>query len=636
MVRHCMKISDLTKEEILSIVEMSINLKHHKETYASALKGKTLLMLFEKPSLRTRVSFETGMTQLGGHAIMYSIADSPLGKKETFSDTGKVLSRMADIIMARVNKRTDIRQLADNCTIPVINALDDFAHPCQMLADLMCIMSHKVDAAHPIESLKMAYCGDIHNNVTYDLMRLAAVVGFEIRVAGPDREGYEIEQEVLDECKELCAKSGGKVIVTHDAKEACAGVDVVYNDSWMSYGISKSEEAKRFEIFMPYQVNAELMKCAKEDAIFMNCLPAQRGAEVTAEVIDGPQSVVFDEAENRLHTCKALMLFLLGKMSVKKPVAPAQKPKRILIALGGNALLQRGEKGTWEEAQKNATITAESIAKLVKQGNEMVITHGNGPQVGSIKLQNQLAADKVPDMNLFVCGAQSQGYLGFLLAQTLQNIFHQQQIKRNVVSVVTQTVVSSTDPAFQNPTKPIGRFYTKEEAEVLKKEGKNVVDDAGRGWRVVVPSPMPIDIVEGPALLQLVDGGNVVISTGGGGIPVVKNEKGELVGIEAVIDKDLGASVLAKLTHADMLMILTDVECAYADFRGPNKRALRHLTVKEAEELLEKGEFAKGSMGPKVQAAIRFVKSSGKEAIITSLTKVEEALADQTGTRITP
>ena len=171
---------------------------------------------------------------------------------------------------------------------------------------------------------------------------------------------------------------------------------------------------------------------------------------------------------------------------------------------------------------------------------------------------------------------------------------------------------------------------------ILREKGKNVVEDAGRGYRVVVPSPNPIDIVEGPALRQLVDCGNVVISTGGGGIPVIKNEKGELVGIEAVIDKDLGAAVLAKLTNADLLMILTDVECAYEDFRGPNKRALRHLTVAEAEALAAKGEFAKGSMGPKIQSAIRFVKSSGKQAIITSLDKVEEALADQTGTRITP
>jgi len=199
-----MKISDLSKAEILAIIAKARDLKCNRLAYSNALAGKTLLMLFEKPSLRTRVSFESGMTQMGGHAIMYSIADSPLGKKETFADTGKVLSRMADIIMGRVKSRNDIRQLADNCTIPVINALDDFAHPCQMLADLQCIMEHK---DMPIEQLKMAYVGDCHNNVTYDLMRLAAVIGFEIRVAGPSAEGYEIEQEVIDECNALCAVS---------------------------------------------------------------------------------------------------------------------------------------------------------------------------------------------------------------------------------------------------------------------------------------------------------------------------------------------------------------------------------------------------------------------------------------------
>jgi carbamate kinase len=265
----------------------------------------------------------------------------------------------------------------------------------------------------------------------------------------------------------------------------------------------------------------------------------------------------------------------------------------------------------------------------------MVVTHGNGPQVGSIKLQNQLACEKIPEMNLFVCGAQSQGYLGFLLAQTLQNVFAEQNIHKNVCSVVTQTCVDPKDPAFQHPSKPIGRFYTAEEAEVLKKEGKNVIEDSGRGWRVVVPSPMPKDIVEGPCIHQLVDGGNVVISTGGGGIPVIRDENNKLHGIEAVIDKDLGASVLAALTNADLLMILTDVECAYADFRGPNKRPLIHLTLKEAMDLNEKGEFAQGSMGPKVSAAIRFVQATGKEAIITALNKVEEALAGKTGTHIT-
>ena len=308
MVRHILKISDMTKAEIESVLDKAADLKAHPEKYATALKQKTLLMLFQKPSLRTRVSFETGMTQMGGHAIFYSIADSPLGVKESFEDTGKVLSRMVDIIMARVNKRTDVGQLAANSTIPVINALDDWAHPLQMLADMLAIREHRKDG---LKGLKMAYCGDLHNNVTYDLMRTAAVMGFEIRVAGPSGEGYSIEQPVLDECAELCKVSGGKVLVCPTAQEAVAGVDIVYADSWMSYGISKDKMEERKKMFMPFQINAELMKLAAPDAKFMNCLPAARGMEQTAEVIDGPQSIVFDEAENRLHTCKALMLFLL-------------------------------------------------------------------------------------------------------------------------------------------------------------------------------------------------------------------------------------------------------------------------------------------------------------------------------------
>lgn len=267
-------------------------------------------MLFEKPSLRTRVSFETGMTQMGGHAIFYSVADSPLGKKETFSDTGKVLSRFVNVIMARLNKRTDIRQLAEASTIPVINALDDFAHPCQMLADLLTIIEKK----GKVEGLTMAYCGDLKNNVTYDLMRMASLLGYTINCAGPVGEGYAPEQEVLDECKAICEKTGGKVnIFTNNALEACKGVDVIYCDSWMSYGIPAADAAARTEKFMPFQVTKEVMDAAKPDAIFMNCLPAARGMEQTADVIDGPHSVVFDEAENRLHAQKALLLFLCGK-----------------------------------------------------------------------------------------------------------------------------------------------------------------------------------------------------------------------------------------------------------------------------------------------------------------------------------
>jgi len=223
-------------------------MKTNPGAYSDALKQCTLLMLFEKPSLRTRVSFETGMTQMGGHAIFYSIADSPLGKKESLSDTGKVLSRYADFIMARVNKRTDIKELAEVSTIPVINALDDYAHPCQMLADLLTIVENKGRS----EDLKLAFFGDVANNVTYDLMRLGSILGMEIAVCGPVDKGddFAVEQSVVDECKQL----GGNVLITCDVEAAASGSDIVYCDSWMSYGIPDSEAEERKQIFMPYQV----------------------------------------------------------------------------------------------------------------------------------------------------------------------------------------------------------------------------------------------------------------------------------------------------------------------------------------------------------------------------------------------
>jgi len=629
MVRHVLKITSLTKAEIEAVLAKAHDLKANPEKYAHALDRKTLLMLFQKPSLRTRVSFETGMCQMGGHAIFYSIADSPLGVKESFSDTGKVLSRMANIIMARVNKRTDVAQLAENSTIPVINALDDFAHPLQMLADMMAIQQHRKEG---LKGLKMAYCGDLHNNVTYDLMRTAAIMGYEMRVAGPTGEGFDIEPEVLEECEQLCKTSGGKVLVCKTAVEAVEGVDVVYADSWMSYGIPKDQAEMRCQKFMPFQITTELLSHAKPDVIFMNCLPAMRGYEQTAEVIDGPHSIVFDEAENRLHTCKALMLFLLNAGGFEQP-----KGQRLLVALGGNALLQRGEKGSFEEASRNAVVTCKQLMKLIDQGHELVVTHGNGPQVGNIKLQNQIAADKVYDMPLHVCGAESQGYLGYLMQQTLDNVLTASGHKKTVVGVVTQTIVDIADPAFQNPTKPIGKFYTAEQAEELRKQGKTVVEDSGRGYRIVVPSPQPQVIVEGPAIKALVDAGCVVVSTGGGGIPVVREHNGELRGVEAVIDKDLGAAVLGAYVNADMLIILTDVECAYIHYQDPEKRQrVAHMTLAEAEKLSSEGEFAKGSMGPKVRAGMNFVRATGKKAIITSLYKVMEALEGKTGTLIEP
>lgn len=286
-MRHITKISSLTRTEIEGILKLAAKMKTDPNPFSTELKNRTLLMLFEKPSLRTRVSLEAGMTQLGGHAIAYMTGDSPIGVKETYEDTARVLSRMADAITARVKSRDQIQGLCC-ATIPVINALDDYAHPMQMLADLMTISERKEGP------VKLAYCGDIQNNVTYDLMRAGEVMGFPVSVAGP----YEIEASVLEECPsaEICKT----------AEEAVHGADVVYTDSWMSYGVTRD-----LQDLMPFQVTADLMKLAKPDAIFMNCLPAMRGQEQTAEVIDGPQSVVFDQAENRLHAQKALLVKLL-------------------------------------------------------------------------------------------------------------------------------------------------------------------------------------------------------------------------------------------------------------------------------------------------------------------------------------
>ena len=315
LMKHLLDLDTLTQSEVNSLLDLGVEIKSlmksdpdaYKNRWGNSLAGKTLLMLFEKPSLRTRVSFETGMTQLGGHAIFYSIQDSPLGKKESISDTAKVISRMCDIMMARLYRHEHLLELAGNSTIPVINALTDFSHPCQILGDLMTIREH----FGKTEGLTLAYIGDCNNNVTHSLMHGCPLGGMNVRVAGPDSEEYQPLPGVVEKSKELASKAGTTVEVLTDPVAAVKDADVVYADSWMSYHIPDEEKAERLDMLMPYQVNTELMSHAKDSAIFMNCLPAMRGEEQTAEVIDGRQSIVFDEAENRLHIQKAIMLRLL-------------------------------------------------------------------------------------------------------------------------------------------------------------------------------------------------------------------------------------------------------------------------------------------------------------------------------------
>lgn len=306
-MKHLISLKDWSAEEILAVLKLGAKVKAKPQKYADALVQKTLLMIFEKPSLRTRLSFETGMTQLGGHAIYYDISTSPMGGgKETIEDSIKVISRMCDIVIARLFHHEDILKMAEHATIPVINALTDDSHPCQVLADLMTIQEKKGE----LKGLKLAFLGDGFNNVTHSLMRGCTKLGIHISVGSPEDQMPAVE--VTEMCAQLAQESGCELFVTDDPVATIKDADVVYTDSWMSYHIPKEEEADRIKLFTPYQVNAELMKHAKPDAIFMNCLPALRGFEQTAEVIDGPQSVVFDEAENRLHVQKAIMLTLKG------------------------------------------------------------------------------------------------------------------------------------------------------------------------------------------------------------------------------------------------------------------------------------------------------------------------------------
>ncbi len=306
-MKHLISLNEWSPEAICDVLDLAVRVKAAPDLYADSLKGKTLLMIFEKPSLRTRISFETGIFQLGGHGIYYNMSTSPMGGgKETIEDSIKVISRMCDLVMARLFKHTDILEMAAHATVPVINALTDNSHPCQILADLLTIQEKKGS----LKGLTLAYLGDGFNNVTHSLMYGCSKVGMNIRVGSP--EGHMPAAEVTEQCREFAAQSGASLLITDDAAEAVRGADVVYTDSWMSYHIPKNEEAARIKVFTPYQVTAEKMALAADDAIFMNCLPALRGAEQTAEVIDGPQSVVFDEAENRLHAQKAVMLKLSG------------------------------------------------------------------------------------------------------------------------------------------------------------------------------------------------------------------------------------------------------------------------------------------------------------------------------------
>lgn len=308
--------------------------------------------------------------------------------------------------------------------------------------------------------------------------------------------------------------------------------------------------------------------------------------------------------------------------------------KTIVIALGGNAIKSAGQEGTFEEQYESVNKTTEHIAKLVEAGNKVIITHGNGPQVGDLLLQHDSAKNQVPPFPMFMCGAQTQGSIGFLIQQTLQNHLFKKGIEVNVATIITQVLVDKEDPAFSNPTKPVGPFYEKEEDFAEEKaKGFVFIEDAGRGFRRVVPSPVPKEIVELSSIKNVSNSGIVVIASGGGGIPVVDND-GDYEGVDAVIDKDRAGQLLATELRADIFMVLTDIEKVALNFNTPEQKDLNKMTVEECKKYTEEGHFAKGSMLPKIQAAMAFVENGGEKAIITHPSKALEGLTGETGTTI--
>jgi carbamate kinase len=313
-----------------------------------------------------------------------------------------------------------------------------------------------------------------------------------------------------------------------------------------------------------------------------------------------------------------------------------QKNSKIVIALGGNALQTKNSAPTAEAQLEVVKQTCEYVAELSAGGYELAIVHGNGPQVGRIVLASETAKDVVPVMPFDVCGAMSQGYIGYHIQQALRFALAKRNVNIPVVTLLTQVVVDGADPAFQNPTKPIGAFYSKEEAEELAAtKGYTMKEDAGRGYRRVVASPIPKKIVE-IGEVQKLSKDTIVVTCGGGGIPVIENADGTLEGVAAVIDKDYAAELLAEEIGADALVILTEVEKVAINWGKPNQENLSHMTVAEAQKYVEEGHFAPGSMLPKVLAAMKFVTANpGKKAIITSLNKAIEALEGKTGTVIT-
>jgi carbamate kinase len=311
---------------------------------------------------------------------------------------------------------------------------------------------------------------------------------------------------------------------------------------------------------------------------------------------------------------------------------PGNRPI-VLVAMGGHAFMQRGETGDVHDHVRNATAICGSLMTLVERDYNLVITHGNGPQVGNLLLQNELTGNSVPSMPLDVLVANTEGFLGYVLQQALLNHLRRREMKRYVVTMITQVLVERDDPAFQNPSKPIGPFLSHEQAvERRDRLGWKILEDAGRGWRRLVASPRPVRVVQRLMIRDSARAGHIVVACGGGGIPIVRGDDRDYEGIEAVIDKDLTSSVLAAEIGAELLIILTDVPQVYVHYGKPEQRPLDAVTLKEIEALQAEGHFGKGSMGPKVEAIVSFLRAGGKRGLITSAARLPDAMDGRAGT----
>ncbi len=313
-----------------------------------------------------------------------------------------------------------------------------------------------------------------------------------------------------------------------------------------------------------------------------------------------------------------------------------------VVALGGNCILRAGQRGTIEEQYENLRRTAEQLLGLLSGRSRIVITHGNGPQVGNLLLASTMAQATVPPMPLDICGAATEGFMGYMIQNTLANCLRQARAPHNITTVISQVVVDRNDPAFQSPSKPIGPFYSESEAARLRDEkGWHIIQDSARGYRRIVASPMPVSLQQARIIKSMLDAGEIVVAVGGGGIPVVREDNRNLSGVEAVIDKDYASARLAIEVDADVLFILTAVEHVYRDFATPRQKALKNLTVAESKKLLDEGQFGKGSMEPKIRAAVMFLEEADsdrqreREVIITLPETALAALQGKTGTRIT-